>query len=306
MKQPKIAIITSTFNQEENLKKCLKSLRRNINYKDYRMYFIDDSGTGKIAKKIKKEFSWVNVSTNKKNEGYSTSNNILIKKAIKEYNPSYILHIDDDTEIIDKNWLKEMIKFAENSKETGILGCKIIYPEGNLQWFFKNGKMNFLKTKENIKETKETFGNYEVTNVIGACLLIKRNVIDEIGLFDEKFNPAYGEETDFCFRAKKRGFKLVYFGNTKLIHYGGSSTKHIKDWIWQIKKRNAIRLEWLNYDYWKIIKYTFIHFASAVFNNKPLAKIKMLFKAYKENFRNVKEIRDKRKERDGWKKNIII
>jgi GT2 family glycosyltransferase len=304
MKNPKVAIITSTFNQEENLKKCLISLRKNANYSNYKMYFIDDSGTGKIAKKIKQKFPWVDVSANSKNEGYSTSNNKLIKKAIRKYNPDYILHIDDDTLIIDKNWLKELISFAETDKRIGIVGCKLIYPDGNLQWFYKGKKINFIKNPRKIEETKDTFETHEVTNVIGACFLIKRNVINKIGLLDEKFNPAYGEETDFCLRAGKRGFKLFYFGKVKIIHIGGSSTKHVKDWIWQIKKRNSIRLEWLNMNIFQIIKYTLVHFGSAIINNNPLKKLKMLIKAYKENFDNIKEIKDKRKERNNWKKII--
>lgn len=302
MQEPRVAIITSTLNQEENLKKCLKSLKKNANYKNYKMYFMDDSGTGEIAKRIRKEFPWVDVSSNIKNEGYSTSNNFLIKKAIKEYNPDYILHIDDDTEVVDKNWLNGMIVIGEENKNVGIVGCKIIYPNGRLQWFFKNGEINFLSDNNNVKETNETSGIYELKEVIGACLLIKRKVIEEIGLLDEKFNPAYREESDFCFRAGKKGFKIIYFGKTKLIHKCGSSTKNVKDWIWQIKKRNAIRLEWLNYNYLNIIRNTFIHLGSAIFTNKPFSKLKMLIAAYKENFKNIKEIKQKRRERNNWKK----
>ncbi|MGY4884244.1 MAG: glycosyltransferase family 2 protein [Nanobdellota archaeon] len=302
MQEPKIAIITSTLNQEESLKKCLKGIRNNTNYKNYKMYFMDDSGTGEIAKRIKKEFPWVDVSANSKNEGYSTSNNLLIKKAMKEYNPDYVLHLDDDTEVIDKNWLREMINFGQENKNVGIIGCKIIYPNGNLQWFFKNGRIHFLSDGNEVEETKDTFGIYELKEVIGACLLIKRKVIEEIGLLDEKFNPAYREESDFCFRAGKKGFKIVYFGKTKMIHKGGSSTKNVKDWIWQIKKRNAIRLEWLNYGYFNIIGHTFIHIGSALFANKPFTKIKMLIAAYKENFKNIKEIGQKRRERNSWKR----
>ncbi len=302
MKNPKVAIITSTFNQEENLKKCLISLRKNVNYSRYKVYFIDDSGTGKIAKKIKKDFPWVDVSENLQNEGYSTSNNKLAKKAIKEYNPDYILHIDDDTLIIDKNWLKEMVKFAEGDKKIGVVGCKVTYPKGELQWFYKDKKMNFLKSPKRIIETPETFGAYKVDNVIGACFLIRRSVIDEIGFLDEKFNPAYGEETDFCLRVGKKGFKLFYVGKVKIVHIGGSSTKHVKDWIWQIKKRNSIRLEWLNFGYPKIIYNTFIHFGSAIINEKPFQKIKLLLRAYNENFKNFNEIKKKRRERNSWDK----
>src|SRR4030042_4555175 len=297
--EKKVAIITSTFNQEEKLKKCLSSLRKNVNYSHYKMYFIDDSGTGKIAKNIKKKFPWVDISANDKNEGYSTSNNKLIRKAIKEYHPDYILHIDDDTEIIDKNWLNSMINFAEKDRKIGIVGCKVIHPTGELQWFYKDGKINFLKIPKKVKETNETFEVHEVRDVIGACFLIKVEVINKIGLLDENFNPAYGEETDFCFRASKRGFKLFYVGGTKIIHVGSSSTKHVKDWIWQIKKRNSIRLEWLNFNIFQILKYTFIHFGSAILSRNPFIKLKLLFEAYKVNLKNLEEIKQKRRQRNS-------
>lgn len=204
MKEPKLAIIICSYNQEKLLEKCLGSLKKKTSYKNYKVYFIDDSRNGEIAKEIKKNFQWVDISVNKKNIGFAGSNNIGIKKAIKEYNPDYFLLLNDDCEVIDKNWINKMIRVGESDKKIGILGCKIIYPDGSLQWFFKDNKINFLKEKKNINETKETFGTYEVKDVIGACFLIKRKVIDKIGLLDEKFNPAYGEETDFCFRAKKK------------------------------------------------------------------------------------------------------
>jgi len=304
--QPKVAIITSTFNQLETLKECLSSIKKNVNYKNYKIYFVDDSGTGKIAKEIRKNFSLVNVSENKKNEGYSSSNNRLIKKAIEEYNPDYIFHIDDDAKIIDKNLMSEMINFSEKNLKAGIVGSKVIFPDGSLQWFFRNKKLNFLKSEGDKNETSETFGTYEVSNVIGACFLIKRKVIDEIGLLDEKFNPAYGEETDFCFRASKKGFKLFYLGDTKIVHRGGSSTGHVKDWIWYIKKRNSIRLEWLNHSWRDIIKYTVIHFGSALISKYPFKKTGSLLKAYAENIKNLKEIKQKRRERNNWRKNPIL
>ncbi len=297
MKLPKVAIITTTFNQQKLLGKCLASLKK-TNYNNYKVYFLDDSGMGKIGKYIKKRFRLVDVTTNKENFGYSISNNILIKKALKQYNPDYILHIDDDTEIIERDWLIKMINIAESDDEIGIVGCKIVHPDGSLQWFFKNNKINFLKNRNKEKETRETYGVKDIRDVIGACFLIKKEVIQKIGLFDEKFSPVYGEETDYCLRASKKGFRLVYVGNTKLIHHGGSSTKDMfNEKIWFIKKRNAIRLECLNYNVFKILKYNLIHFGSAILSKHPLKKLKLLLRAYEENLKNLKEIKRKRAKR---------
>lgn len=283
--------------------KFLSSLVKKTNYLNYKIYFVDDSGKGIIGKKIKEKFPEIEVIINKENLGCSKSYNSGMKKAIKEYNPNYLLLLNDDMEIIDKNWLKEMIGVAENNPKYGILGCRIIYPDKSLQWIAKKGKTNFYKKKGTFGLTEDMKKNQEVSDIIGCCYLIKKEVINKIGFWDEKFSPAYGEETDHCFRAKMAGFKLVYVGGTEIIHYGSSSTNKLdSDWIWFLKKRNAIRVEWLNYSFLKILGYTFIHLGSCFKNGSVFKKIKLLCKAYLENMKNFKEINSKRRERINWSK----
>jgi len=299
-KQPKVAIIISTYNQEKILEKCLRSVYEKTDYKNYKIYFIDDSGKGNVGDKIRKRFNKINILTNKKNLGFSKSYNLGIKEALKRDNPDYFLLLNDDTKIVDRNWLKKMVEVGESDKKIGILGCQIIYPDGSLQWVVKKSKIKHFKQKGNFEKDNEIEKNWQVSDIIGCCFLIKKEVITKIGLLDEKFSPAYGEETDFCFRAKKLGYKFIYVGNTKIIHYGGTSTNKIEsDFIWYIKKRNAIRLEWLNYNFLNIIKYSFIHFISLFKKNGLSFKKKyyLLIKAYKENIKNLKEIKIKRKER---------
>ena len=300
----RVAIIISTYNQEELLKITLNSVLKKTNYKNYKIFVMDDSGKGEIAKNIKKEFKKVTLIVNENNLGFSKSNNIGIKRAIEKYNPDYLLLLNDDTEVVQRDWLKKMIEVGESDENIGILGCKIIYPDGSLQWFFSDGKMHFDKTNRKHRDRNDTEVIKDVENVIGACFLIKRKVLDEIGLYDEKFSPAYGEETDFCYRARKKGFKLVYVGTTELIHHVSSSTKTIfNEKIWFIKKRNAIRLEWLNFSLAKILKHSVIHFGSAVINKKPFRRLKLLARAYKENIANLEEIKEKRRERNSWTSN---
>lgn len=299
-KQPKVAIIISTYNQEKLLEKNIKSINKKTNYKNYKIYFIDDSGKGNIGDRIKKEFNKIGILTNKKNLGFSKSYNLGIKEAIKKYNPDYFLLLNDDTEIVDENWLKKMIAVGEGDKKIGILGCQIIYPDGSLQWIVKKNKIKHFKQKGNFKKDKEILKNWQVSDIIGCCFLIKKEVINKIGLLDEKFSPVYGEETDFCFRARRANYKCTYVGSTKIIHHGGTSTNKIEsDFIWYIKKRNAIRLEWLNYNFLNIIKYSFIHFISLFKKNGLSFKKKycLLIKSYKENIKNLNEIKIKRKER---------
>lgn len=219
MKEKKVAIIICTYNQEKLVRECLKSLKSKTEYKNYKVYFVDDSGTGEISKKIKKEFKWINETSNKKNLGFSKSNNVGIKKAIKEYNPDYFILLNDDCEIIEKDWLSKIVGVGEKDKNIGILGCNIRYPDGTLQSL--GGYMHGWKIDLELKENKKEI--FEVDHVMGACLIIKKEVIEDIGLLDEVYSPYLLEDTDYCLRAKKNMWKVVTVPNIKIIHKKGKS-----------------------------------------------------------------------------------
>ena len=233
-KQPKVAIIICTYNQEALLKKCLYSLKNKTNYKNYKIFLVDDSGKGEIGENIKKKFSWVDVTINKKNFGFSKSNNIGIKKAVKEYNPDYVLLLNDDTEMVRENWLKRMIKFGESDEKIGILGCKIIYPDKSLQNI--GGKVRRWKID---KITKFKEGEIiEVDHVMGAFMFIKKKVINKIGFLDEDFSPYLLEDTDYCLRAKEEGFKIKSISSVEIIHKKGKTIDSL-----QTKKSIIIRFK---------------------------------------------------------------
>jgi len=91
MKLPKVAIIICSYNQKKLLEKCLQSLYKKTDYKNYKVFFVDDSGSGKIGNFIKKNFKKADITINKKNLGFSGANNVGMKKALKTYNPGYMI-----------------------------------------------------------------------------------------------------------------------------------------------------------------------------------------------------------------------
>lgn len=225
MKEKKVAIIICTYNQQKLLEECLVSLKNKTDYKNYKVYFVDDSGKGDIAENIKRNFRWVNTIANKKNLGFSKSNNIGIKKAIKEYNPDYFILLNDDCEIIEKDWLKRIIKVGENNKNIGILGCNIRYPDGSLQNL--GGYLHKWKIDLELKDNKKN--DFEVDHVMGACLIAKKEVVEDIGLLDEIYSPYLLEDTDYCLRAKKNMWKIISIPNIKIIHKKGKSIDSQED-----------------------------------------------------------------------------
>jgi len=298
----RVALIITTYSQGELLIKFLDSIIKKTKYPNYKIYFIDDSSNGEIGKRIKKRFPTIDVQINKENLGCSKSYNLGMKRAIKQYNPGYILLLNDDMEIIKEGWLEKMTEVGELNKNAGILGCRVLYPDKSAQWIAEKGRIKSYMKKGIFVKSIEMRKNQEVSEIIGCCFLIKKEVIDRIGFWDEKFSPAYGEESDYCFRARMAGFRLIYVGETEIVHHGSSSTNKLDpDWIWFLKKRNAIRLEWLNHPPISILKFTMIHFLSAISNKQPLNKLNLLGKAYSKNIKDLNEIRQKRKERTSWK-----
>lgn len=234
MKNPKVAIIICSYNQEKLLGECLTSLKKKTDYKNYKVYLIDDSGFGKISDSISKNFKDIEIIINKANLGFSKSNNLGIKKALRDYNPEYILLLNDDCEIIEKDWLTKLVKAGEEDKKIGILGCKILYPDKTLQNLggYLKGWNILLESNEDTKD------KFEVDHVMGACLMIKREVIDKIGLLDEIYSPYLLEDTDYCLRAKESGFKIMSLPYVKVIHKKGKSIDSLED-----KKRLLVRFK---------------------------------------------------------------
>lgn len=234
MKEKKVAIIICTYNQQKLLEESLESLRKKTSYKNYKTFVVDDSGKGEIGKDIEKRFRWVDVTINKINKGFSGANNVGIKKAIKEYNPDYILLLNDDIEIIEENWLKKMVEAGDKEKKVGIMGCKILYPDRSIQnmgGFLKGWKID-LDLDEKKKDS------FEVDHVMGAFMIIKKEVIKKIGLLDEIYNPYLLEDTDYCLRAKKKGWKIVSIPYVSIIHKKGKSIDSLED-----KKRLLVRFK---------------------------------------------------------------
>lgn len=167
---------------------------------------------------------------NKKNYGFTGGNNIGMKFALSVLNPDYVLLLNNDT-VVEKDFLKELVKVAESDEKIGIVGPKIYY-------YDYNGKSNVIDFAGaylilwRCGEKRHCFRKVdkgqcdkilEVDKVEGSCMLIKSEITTNVGLFDEKFF-AYWEEVDLCVRAKKEGYKLVYVPKAKIWHKIASSS----------------------------------------------------------------------------------
>jgi GT2 family glycosyltransferase len=168
---------------------------------------------------------------NDKNYGFAEGNNIGIRFALKNFNPDYILLLNNDT-VTDKDFLMALVDEGEKDKKVGILGPKVYYYDnpnviwcigGMIDWKFARGLHVGINEIDNGQYDEKKSFDY----INGSAFLIKRELIDEIGLLDKRFF-LYFEETDFALRASKRGYDRLYVPDAKIWHKVSKSGGGIK------------------------------------------------------------------------------
>ncbi len=161
------------------------------------------------------------------NTGFAHGNNF----GIKQSSGKYILLLNPDTKV-QPDTFKIMLDFMESRPDVGITGCKIVKPDGTLDLACRRRFPNpansfktlFLKDRRNYNYIGvDENQSMEVDSVVGAFLLIRRSVIEKIGLLDESFFM-YGEDLDWCWRCKETGLKVWYFPRTFITHFKGASS----------------------------------------------------------------------------------
>lgn len=242
---PSVSIIVLNWNGKVVTRKCIDSiLNSTVYHRDKLNLIIVDNGStdGSVFylreayKNVKINIDFIPLSYNC---GFIKANNIAIKYAICKYNVDYIFLLNNDTEVIDENWLKDLIEIAESDECIGIVGPKLIFPDGKIQWSGAKRDNNILSliiqtitARRNPgfgkpeKIAKEANFVGDVNTISGASFLIKRKLIDKIGMLDLSLEPMFQEDVEYCFRAWKFGYRVVYVGNVRLMHYEGYSVEN--------------------------------------------------------------------------------
>jgi len=158
---------------------------------------------------------------NNDNYGFAGGNNVGIKFALCALNPEYVLLLNNDT-VVDKNFLRELVKIAERDEKIGIVGPKIYYYSNPDIIWHAGGKINMWLGKRTMRGYQKRDGpEYgllsNVDFVAGAALLIKVKTIQEVGLLDTTYF-VYTEDVDWCHRATKAGYNIMYVPTAKVWH----------------------------------------------------------------------------------------
>lgn len=227
-----LSVVILNYNVCNFLEQCLLSVKLALKNIDAEVIVIDNASTDKSALMVKERFPEVVYIQNTENVGFPKANNIAVKKAQGEY----VCILNPDT-VVAEDTFEQLLSFAKDKKDLGIIGCRLIDGKGN---FLPESKRNiptysvaFLKMlgfsnkyyNNNLKENE--IGLNDI--FVGAFMFLKKQTYLDLNGFDEDFFM-YGEDIDLSYRFIKKGFKNYYYGQSTIIHYKGEST--IKDKVY--------------------------------------------------------------------------
>jgi GT2 family glycosyltransferase len=283
-----VAIIIINWNGYEDTIECIESLSH-INYPNYKIVLIDNGSNNENVAALKNNYEKNNniiLILNKENTGFAGGTNIGIKESIK-LNATYTLLLNNDT-IVDPAFMSELVKTAKKDEKIGIVTSSVYYFEEPTVIWEKGSFFNYYFPPLSKRYTGEN--EQEVSDVVGCCMLIKNNVFNDVGLFDEEYF-VYGEESDFNIRTRKAGYKLFSAPQSKIWHKisrstGGGFNKTVAYY----KMRNKIKYAKKNYDILKwptyfifLLLYFLKEQYNAITNNKYDVSV-ALVKGVKDSF----------------------
>ena len=242
-----LSICIVTYRARDYLHECLRSIYEHTRQISYEIVVVDNGSRDGTAELVRDNFQSVVYVENPGNAGFSRPMN----QALRAANGRYILLLNPDTLIID-NAIERLVQFLEDHPGVGIAGPKVLNPDGTLQKPCRRSEARpwdvftyFLGLADRFPHDKRFSGYYmgfidentthEVHGVSGSCMLIRRDVFDQIGLFDEDYF-AYQEDADYCLRVRQAGWKIFYYPEARITHFGGRGGSRVQPcrsiWEW--------------------------------------------------------------------------
>lgn len=224
------------YNTRELTKRAIQSVYESRTSFSLEIILIDNHSTDGSVDCLREAFPDIHLIENKENVGFSRANN----QGIRVARGRYVLLLNSDT-ILEEDTLETMLTFMEAHPDVGVSGCKIVLPDGTLDKACKRGfptpSASFYYAfgiaklfPDNPRFNQYQLGyldedeEYEVDCLVGAFMLLRREVLDEVGLLDETFFM-YGEDIDWCYRIKQAGWRVYYYPRTRITHYKGASSR---------------------------------------------------------------------------------
>lgn len=228
-----------TFQAREFLRACLDSIAAHSPPGKYEIIVTDNGSTDGSLEMLAAEYPHVQVICNQENLGYTRPTN----QSLQQGRGRYLLLLNNDT-LIHAHSFERLIEFMEARPEVGICSPKVLNADGTLQKACRRGEsrpwavFSYFLGLPRLFPHVPLFGGYlldylpddetyEVAGVSGSCMLVRRAVVEQIGYLDEIFF-AYQEDDDYCVRARRAGWKIMYLHTAQVTHFGGRGGSRVQ------------------------------------------------------------------------------
>jgi len=217
-KYPFVSIIIPSYDGYNLTDNTLFSLKKTVDYPNYQITVIDNGSHDSTTEKLKNSHPYVKVIRNPRNIGFPK----VINQGIISFPADFYFILSNDVILINKNWLSILIKEMKKDPRIGIISGKII----NIfnKNFEKENYDQFVNTY--LKDIREDKIHYK-KNIDASAILVRDIAIKSVGLLNEEFTPGYYEDTDWCARMLKGGWKLAEVQNIRFLHAPTTTTKRI-------------------------------------------------------------------------------
>jgi GT2 family glycosyltransferase len=233
-----LSTIIVSWNTKQLLKNCLQSLLHELKDIESEVFVVDNNSEDNSADMVANEFPQVKLIRNDTNRGFAAANNQVLAQA----QGKYILLLNPDTEIFP-NAIKNLIGFLNTNDKAYVVAPQLINSDGSIQRSCRSFPTFLAMLYELIGLSRlfpnhKLFGHYkmlefdhnherQVDQPEGACLLIRRSVIERIGMLDEGYFMLF-EEVDWCYRIKQAGLEIWFTPKAKVKHHYGQAIKQVK------------------------------------------------------------------------------
>ncbi|MFN2296119.1 MAG: glycosyltransferase family 2 protein [Candidatus Promineifilaceae bacterium] len=249
-KDPDLTIAIVSWNTRDLLERCLSSVQQEQqNSPDLTVdvCVVDNASTDGSANMVSESFPWVRLICNTENAGFAQANN----QAIQQSAGRYALLLNSDTEL-HAGVLATLVAFMEDHPRAGACGARLVGVDGRLERachpmltpgreFWRLTFFDRLWPRATYTmETWDTQTPRRVEVIKGACLLLRREALDQVGLLDGRYHM-YTEEVDLCYRLAEAGWQLWYVPQAVVTHYGAASSKQAADTMYVQLYRSKVQ-----------------------------------------------------------------
>ena len=264
-----LSIIIVNWNSAEYVRKCVPSIYRWTNDEiSLEVVVVDNASPSGDVGSLKEHLPKINLIKSSKNLGFAGANNLGFRHSTGDW----ILFLNPDTEL-NSPAIDIMMREMQSLPDAGIVGCKLLNADLSVQ---TSSIMKFPRIWNAIFQVEylrlrwpqlwgigSLFNAYsgpvEVEAVSGACMLVRREVFEQIGSFSEEYFM-YSEDIDLCYQAIRAGFKNYYIGGATIVHYGGTSSPR----EWQAAAKTRAQLHFCEKNYGSV--YAFLFWLTLVIN----------------------------------------